>query len=224
MTNIIGYLRGDLNDKNIQPQLDLLKAAGASKIYLEKTSDKKEHTPQLEKLMSEVQEGDTLVVTSLDRIAHNTKHLFEVIESLYAAGVAFKAINNNIDTSSSNGEIIRTLLRALIDFERQVVKERQSVGIAKAKKEGRYKGRKPTARAKADEVLALNKRGLTKQKIADELDIGVASVYRILKDNIESKKPIKKITKNSKKTPTDKQKRVKRKPTSDYKTEQLSFF
>ena len=224
MANIIGYLRIGLNEKNIHPQVDLLKAVGASKIYLEKTSDKKEHTPQLENLMSEVQEGDTLVVTSFDRIARNTKHLLEVIESLYAAGVAFKSIDNNIDTSSSNGEIIRTLLRALIDFEHQVVKERQSVGIAKAKKEGRYKGRKPTARAKADEVLALNKRGLTRQKIADELDIGVASVYRILKDNIESKKQLRKITKKPPKTPTDKQKRVKRKPTCDDKVEQLSFF
>lgn len=223
MSNIIGYLRPDINELNPQLQLDKLKAAGASKIFQEKTDQAICTRPQLDKLMMAVEAGDTLVVTSLDRIARNTQHLFEVLETLNAIGVTFKVLDNGIDTSSLHGENLHMLLGMIVDFERQVVRERQSMGIAKAKREGRYKGRKPTARAKSDEVMALNKQGLTRQKIAEELGIGVASVYRILKANTEIKKPRKKGTKKPVK-PVDKQKQVERKPTRKADEKQLSFF
>jgi len=160
------------------------------------------------------------MVTSLDRIAHNTRHLLEVVESLNAVGAIFKVIDNGIDTSTPQGEVLRQLLGAITDFERQVVRERQAMGIARAKQAGRYKGRKPTAMAKTDEVLALNAQGLTRQKIADQLGIGVASVYRILKNHTTPKKTRKKIQKK----PVDKPKRVERKPIREPDTEQLSFF
>lgn len=224
MSRIYGYLRSDVNEQIIQSQLDKLEAVGASEIFQEKLSSGQRSTTQLGRLMSIVQEGDTIVVTSLNCIAHNTRHLLEIIESLHAAGVSFKVINTSIDTSSSHSDVMRMLLGEIVDFERQVVRERQSAGIAKAKKEGRYKGRKPTARSKSEEVMTLNKQGLTRQKIADELGIGVASVYRILKANTESKKPLRKITKKPEKTPIDKQKQVKRKPSRDDDIEQLSFF
>jgi DNA invertase Pin-like site-specific DNA recombinase len=224
MSSVYGYLRYDVNEQNVDHQLDQLKANGAIEIFKEKPSSRQRSTTQLNRLMSVVKEGDTIVVTSLDHIAHNTKHLLEIMESLYADGVSFKVINSTIDTSSSHGDVIRMLLGEIVEFERQVVRERQFLGIAKAKKEGRYKGRKPTARAKTEEVMALNKQGLTRQKIADELGIGVASVYRILKTNTEQKKPPRKIAKKSEKTPIDKQKPIKRKPTRDDDTEQLSFF
>jgi DNA invertase Pin-like site-specific DNA recombinase len=224
MSCVYGYLRYDVNEQNVDHQLDQLKANGAIETFKEKPSSRQRSTTQLNRLMSVVKEGDTIVVTSLDHIAHNTKHLLEIMESLYADGVSFKVINSTIDTSSSHGDVIRMLLGEIVEFERQVVRERQFLGIAKAKKEGRYKGRKPTARAKTEEVMALNKQGLTRQKIADELGIGVASVYRILKTNTEQKKPPRKIAKKSEKTPIDKQKPIKRKPTRDDDTEQLSFF
>lgn len=223
MSNVYGYLRLYSNEQDVHSQIDQLKAAGASEIFREKPSLKQTGTPQLDKLLSLVQPDDTLLVTSLDRIAHNTRHLLELVESLSAAGVAFKVLDNSIDTSSSEGEVIRRLLGAIVDFEGRVVRQRQSVGIAKAKKEGRYKGRKPTARAKSDQVMALNQQGLTRQKIADELGMGVASVYRILKANAEAKKPIRKVAKKQEKAPVVKQPPVKRKPTRD-DSEQLSFF
>ncbi len=224
MPNILGYLRTDINKQNVQLKLDQLKAAGVSKIYQEKPSEKQRNTSQLDKLMAEASDGDTVVVTSLDRVAHNTKHLFEIVESLHAAGVTFKVIDNGIDTSTSQGEFMRMLLGAIVDFERQILRERQSVGIAKAKQEGRYKGRKPTARAKTEEVLTLNENGLTRQKIADELGIGIASVYRILKAHTVPKKQHRKIAKKPGKAAVDKQKRLMRKPTRETDTKQLSFF
>lgn len=223
MPSVLGYFKPDINKQNVQSQLHQLKASGACKIYQEIPSDANRNTPQLDQLMAEALDGDTVVVTSLDRIAKNTKHLLEIVESLNAAGVTFKVINNGIDTSTSHGKVLPVLLRAIVDFERQVVRDRQSVGIAKAKREGRYKGRKPTARLKTDEVLALNDQGLTRQKIADELGIGVASVYRILKANSMSKTSHMNSTKKLGKT-VKKPKRVKRKPTPSTDTEQLSFF
>ena len=220
MPSIIGYLRPDINGQNVHSQLDRLKASGASKIVQEKPSGTKRNRSQLDNLIADARVGDTLVVTSLYRIADNTKHLMEIVESLNAAGASLKIIDNGIDTSAPQGEIIRVLLGAIANFERQVVRERQAVGIAKAKQAGRYKGRKPTAMAKTDEVLALNAQGLTRQKIADQLGIGVASVYRILKNHSTPK-----ITrKKAQKMPVDKPKRIERKPTSEQPAEQLSFF
>jgi DNA invertase Pin-like site-specific DNA recombinase len=170
MPNIIGYLRPDIDGQNIPSQLDQLKAAGAIKIVQEKPAGTKRNRSQLDKLLADARVGDTVMVTSLDRIAHNTRHLLEVVESLNAVGAIFKVIDNGIDTSTPQGEVIRLLLGAITDFERQVVRERQAMGIARAKQAGRYKGRKPTAMAKTDEVLALNAQGLTRQKIADQLD------------------------------------------------------
>jgi len=214
---IIGYLRDISNGQSVQSQIDQLKAAGATKIFQEQPAAAKRDRSQLNMLMADIREGDTVVVTSLDRIAHNIKHLREVVESLAAAGVAFKVIDNGIDTSTPHGSIIRMLLGAITDFEQRMVRERQSEGIDRAKREGRYKGRKPTAMAKKEEVLALNAQGLTKQKIADQLKIGIASVYRILKRHAASQ------NKNQKKT-ADKKKRVERKPKRETYPEQLSFF
>ena len=220
MPSIVGYLRPDIDGKNVQSQLDLLKANGAGKVVQEKLLGTNRDRPQLDKLLSDVQAGDTVVVTSLDRIAHNSKSLLVFVESLNAAGASLKIIDNGIDTSTPHGEMLRLLLGAITDFERQVVRERQAAGIARAKQAGRYKGRKPTAMAKADEVLALNAQGVTRQKIADQLGIGVASVYRILKNH----KTPKKVRKKVQNKPVDKPKRGERKSNREPDTEQLSFF
>jgi DNA invertase Pin-like site-specific DNA recombinase len=220
MPHILGYLRPDTNGRNAQSQLDLLKASGATRIYRELPAGAKRDRPQLARLMTEIRAGDTVVVTSLDRIARNTRHLLEIVESLNSAGVTFRAIDQGIDTSTPHGAAIRTLLGAITDFERQVVRESQARGIARAKREGRYKGRKPTARAKTDEVLALNAQGLTRQKIADQLGIGVASVYRILRNHAASRK---KPATPQEKT-VGKPRRAERKPPRKSDPEQLSFF
>lgn len=224
MSSVIGYLREDRDEQNIASQRDRLNAAGVSRIYHEKPSATPGNTTQLDKLLVEVQAGDTLVVTSLERIAHNTRHLLAIVESLRAAKVTFRVLDNNIDTSTSQGDILHMLLGAIVDFERQVARDRQAAGIERARREGRYKGRKPTARAKTDEVLALNAQGLTRQKIAAELGIGVASVYRILKTQAKPKTTRKKLVKQPEQAPVKKQQKVARKPARDTDTEQLSFF
>ena len=220
MPIIIGYLGPEIDEKNVSSQFELLKASGVSKIVQEKPAGTKRNRSQLDNLLTDVQAGDIVVAASLYCIADNTRHLLEIVESLNAAGASLRIIDNGIDTSTPQGEIIRVLLGAITNLEQQVVRERQAVGIARAKQAGRYKGRKPTAMAKTDEVLALIAQGLTRQNIADQLGIGVASVYRILKTHSTPKKTRKKAHKK----PVDKPKRSERKPTRQQPAEQLSFF
>lgn len=134
-------------------------------------------------MLDYVREGDTVVVCKLDRIAKSTRDLLEIVEQLEGKGVAFRVLNINLDTSTPTGKLMLTMLGAIATFERGMMLERQAEGIARAKAAGKFKGRVPTARRKADKVLELVEQGLTKQTIADELGIGigVASVYRILK-------------------------------------------
>ncbi len=179
---IIGYARVSTEDQNLDAQLDQLNNAGVDRIFKEKASGVKEDRLELAAMLDYVREGDTVVVCKLDRIARSTKHLLEIVDTLKTKGVEFKALNSPIDTGAPTGKLVLTMLGAIAEFEREMMLERQREGIAKAKEAGKYKGRKATARAKADEVKQLLNDGLTKQAIADKLGIGVASVYRILQE------------------------------------------
>jgi len=183
MPQIIGYARVSTTDQNLETQLEQLKNAGADKIFKEKISGVKRNRPQLIEMLNYVREGDSVVVTKLDRIARSTKHLLEIVDLIQEKGVEFKVLNINLDTSTPTGKLMLTMLGAIATFEREMMLERQAEVIAKAKADGRYKGRKATARAKSKEILELAASGITKQAIADQLGIGVASVYRVLKES-----------------------------------------
>jgi DNA invertase Pin-like site-specific DNA recombinase len=127
-----------------------------------------------------MREGDTLIVTQLDRLARSTKHLGEIVEAVKARGVHLRILALGIDTASATGELVLNLLGSVAQFERQMMLERQREGIAKAKAEGKYRGRKPTARAKASEITALLGAGMGASDIAKHLGIGRTSVYRVL--------------------------------------------
>jgi DNA invertase Pin-like site-specific DNA recombinase len=130
--------------------------------------------------MTYVRKGDVLIVTKLDRLARSVAHLCEITKKLKAKGVALRIMDSNIDTGTPTGKLMIHLLGSIAEFERDLMLERQRDGIAKAKRDGKYKGRAPTARRRGDEVIELAKRGVSSITIADKLGIGVASVYRIL--------------------------------------------
>jgi len=182
MGEIIGYARVSTTDQSLDVQIEQLKAIKVDKIFSEKASGIKEDRPVLNEMMNYVRQGDTLVVCKLDRIARSTKHLLGIVDSLEKKGVAFKVLNINLDTGTPTGKLMLTMLGAIASFEREMMLERQTAGIARAKSLGKYTGRKATARAKADQVKELLSSGMTKQSVADELNIGVASVYRIMKE------------------------------------------
>jgi len=163
----------------MEAHLQDLQATGCEKVFHEQVSSV-EKRPQLEACLDFIREGDTLVVTKLDRLARSTQHLLEIADRVRRKGVNLHILNLNIETSSATGKLLLTMIAAVATFEREMMLERQREGIAKAKSLGKYKGRKPTARTRSAEVIALVSDGVRPTDIARQLGIGRASVYRIL--------------------------------------------
>lgn len=180
---LIGYSRTSTIEQvaGLEAQERDLRAVGVDKLFAEQTSSVGAR-PELEAAIDFAREGDTLVVCKLDRLARSVAHLLEIVDRLAAKGVALRILAMGIDTATPTGRLMLQVLGAVGEFERSVMLERQREGVAKAKSEGKYRGRAPTARAKGDEIRRLAAEGKTKQAIADELSIGVASVYRVLAD------------------------------------------
>ncbi|KAB2697240.1 MULTISPECIES: recombinase family protein [Brucella/Ochrobactrum group] len=189
---IVGYARTSTTDQKagLEAQLRDLSAAGASRIFQEELSSVATKRPELERALDYVREGDTLIVTKLDRLARSVADLVAITETLRTKGVTLRILSMNLDTSTPTGKLMLNLLGSIAEFERELMLERQREGIAKAKAEGKYKGRAPTARAKAEDVLRLKAGGMTADAIATKLGIGRASVFRILREYLRSDKNI----------------------------------
>jgi DNA invertase Pin-like site-specific DNA recombinase len=180
---IVGYARTSTLDQTagLEAQQRDLTNAGCEKVFVEQVSsvDVKARE-KLAEALEFIRDGDTIVVTKLDRMARSVAHLLEILEAIEAKGASLRILDMAIDTSTPNGRLMLNILGSVAQFEREIMLERQREGIAKAKAEGKYKGRAPTARAKASEVLAMHAEGVGASAIAKELNIGRASVYRIL--------------------------------------------
>ncbi|MEZ0498203.1 recombinase family protein [Sphingomonas sp. IW22] len=185
---LIGYARTSTTEQTagLQAQLRELGATGCNeKVFFEQVSSVAVRT-QLEAALDFVREGDTLAVTRLDRLARSTADLLAIIARLEVKGVSLRILDfggTSVDTKSPSGRLMLTMFGALAQFERELMLTRQREGIEKAKAEGRYKGRVPTARAKAKDVFALSDAGTGAKAIAAKLSISRASVYRILADS-----------------------------------------
>lgn len=181
---IVGYARTSTTDQKagLEAQLRDLRAAGCAKLFHEELSAVATKRPELDRALDYVREGDTVIVTKPDRLARSTADLLSIAKMLDTKGVTLRILSMNVDTSTPTGRLMLTMLGGIAEFERDLMLERQREGIAKAKAEGKYKGRKATARAKADDVIRLKGEGLTGDAIAAQLGIGRASVFRILRD------------------------------------------
>jgi DNA invertase Pin-like site-specific DNA recombinase len=178
---IVGYARTSTLEQvaGFEAQLRELTAAGAEKVFQEQVSSVAARA-QLDAALDFVREGDAFMVCKLDRLARSTQHLLAITERLKAKGVALRVLNLGLDTSTPTGALLLTMLGAIGQFEREMMLERQREGIAKAKGEGKYKGRAPTARAKSDDVHKLAAEGVGAAEIGRRLGIHRASVYRVL--------------------------------------------
>src|SRR5690348_4900478 len=178
---LIGYARTSTLDQTagFEAQLGELALAGCEKLFSEQVSSVAPRA-QLEAALEYIREGDVLVVCKLDRLARSTQHLLEIVERVKRKGAHLQILNLGMDTSTATGKLLLTMIAAIGQFEREMMLERQREGIAKAKTEGKYKGRKPTARAKAAEAVRLFREGKRVAHIAKQLGIGRGSVYRAL--------------------------------------------
>jgi DNA invertase Pin-like site-specific DNA recombinase len=181
---LIGYARTSTVEQaaGLEAQLAALRKEGCKKVFQERVSSIVQRD-QLEAALDFAREGDTFVVTKMDRLARSTQHLLQIVQGLEEKGVALRILDfkgDKVDTHSPQGKLILTMFAAFAQFEREIMLERQRDGIAKAKAEGKYKGRSPTARAKTKDVKALAASGVGPSEIARRLEIGRSSVHRIL--------------------------------------------
>lgn len=180
---MIGYARTSTLDQTagLDAQERDLRAAGCDRLYVEQVSSVDlPNRVKLAEALDYVRGGDTLVITKLDRLARSVAHLLDILAKLEAKGVSLRILSMGIDTATPTGKLMLTVLGAVGAFEREIMLERQREGIAKAKAEGRYKGRVPTAMKQADQIRRLAKEGMTKKAIADRLNVSERSVYRAL--------------------------------------------
>lgn len=178
---LIGYARTSTleQEAGLAAQERDLTALDCDKVYIEQTSSVGER-PRLTAAIDYLRDGDTLVVTKLDRLARSVLHLGEIVKQIREKGASLRILDMDIDTKSPTGTLLLNMLGSVAQFEREMMLERQREGIAKARGEGKYKGRKPTALAQEGEVKALHGNGTSPTDIARKLGIGRTSVYRIL--------------------------------------------
>lgn len=177
---IVGYARTSTLDQvaGFEAQLRELEAQGAEKIFREQVSSVQQRD-QLDLALDFVREGDTLVVTKLDRLARSVAHLIAITQRLEGKKVTLRILNLNLDTSTPTGRLMLHMLGAIGQFERELMLERQREGIAKAKADGKYKGRPATA--DNDKIRELVAAGIPKARVARDLGVSRETVYRALR-------------------------------------------
>jgi DNA invertase Pin-like site-specific DNA recombinase len=176
---LIGYARVSTADQDPGLQVAALQAAGCAVIRTETRSGTTlDGREELKTILAFLRPGDTLVVTRIDRLARSIGDLQEIVRAVRANGAALKATEQAIDTGTAAGKAFLDMLGVFAEFETNLRRERQAEGIAKAKAEGRYKGRKRSIAR--EQVAVLKAAGLGPAAIARQLGIGRASVYRVL--------------------------------------------
>ena len=177
---IVGYARVSSTGQDLSVQLE--KLAGCDKIFKEKRSGVDTGRPELKRCLEYLREGDTLLVTKIDRLARSTSDLYRIVSELAEKGVAFKVVDDpTIDTTSRTGKLIMGILALIAEFENDIRRERQMDGIAKAKERGVHFGRKlELTPEKVAEIRSLRQSGITVPEIIRQTNLSKASVYRAM--------------------------------------------
>ncbi len=175
----IGYARVSSTGQNEAAQVDILRREGAEELFIEKASGTtREGREKLEEAIRFARKGDVLMVTRLDRLARSVLDLNTISQELQAKGVDLIATEQNIDTTTPTGRLMFNMLGAIAEFETDLRKERQLEGIAKAKEEGRYKGRPVTVDGQA--IRAALAAGDKPMAVAKRFNVARSTVYRMM--------------------------------------------
>lgn len=181
---LIGYARTSTTDQqaNFDVQLVELEAYGCERTLKEQVSAVASRG-ELVRAIDMLREGDKLVVTKLDRLARNVMHMGELLQQVETKGAGLVILSlgsETVDTTTATGKLILNIMVSVAQFEREMMKERQVEGIKRAKDEGKYKGRVPTAMRQADKVKSLVEAGVQRLQVQEQLGISKASYYRCL--------------------------------------------
>ena len=153
MKTKIGYIRVSTQEQNTIRQEVLMETLGVDEVYIDRMSGKNTNRPELQKMMEYVRKGDTVIVESISRFARNTRDLLELVERLTAKGVEFVSKKEAIDTTTPTGKFMLTVFGAVAELEREYILQRQREGIAIAKEQGKYTGRKPIQTPEFEQVV-----------------------------------------------------------------------
>ena len=179
---ILGYARVSTDAQNLDRQLDALKRYGIDKLYCEKMSGTKKSRPELDRMMKEIEDGDTIVIESLSRLGRSVKNLAELMEVFNSRNIRLISLKETIDTTSSTGRLLFTILSSLAQFERDVLVERTREGLSAARARGRYGGRPKTNETAVKKAVALYQ---TKQYSLKEIHqltgVSASTIYRAVK-------------------------------------------
>lgn len=157
---LIGYARVSKGDsQSVEPQRQALQDAGCQRVFEEAASGGRWDRPKLQELLGQLRQGDIVVVWKLDRLSRSLKDLLHILDRVDQAGAGFRSITEAIDTTTPAGRMMMQMLGAFAEFEREMIRERTSAGLASARNEGRIGGRRPkltiTQRSEiADAVLS----------------------------------------------------------------------
>lgn len=184
----IAYVRVSTVEQNEARQKEALSKHGIDKWFEEKVSAKDTNRPQLQAMLDFAREGDTIYIHDFSRLARSTTDLLQIVEQLQAKGIHLVSNKENIDTSTPTGKLMLTMIGAINEFERTNLKERQAEGIAIAKAEGKYKGRKEIQKPENfDNVYSKWKnRELTGTKAMEMLGLKRNTFYKLVKEHEES--------------------------------------
>ena len=192
MTSIkIGYARVSTTDQNLSVQIDGLEKEGCKKIFQEKLSGSRKDRPELLRLLSELREGDTLVVWKLDRLGRTLKQLLSLIEELKSRKIHFKSIRDNINTDSATGTFFFHVMASFAQLERELILERTLAGLKADRSRGRLGGR-PELHTNDKKEMAYDmylKNDKTVKEIADALDMSHMTLYRFIRKKSEDRVP-----------------------------------
>ena len=181
------YIRCSIIEQNEARQQVIAKEHNSERVFVDKVSGKNTDRTEFQKMMQYVREGDTVYCESISRIARNTKDLLNIVEELHNKGVEFVSLKENIDTTTPQGKFILTVFGALAELERESILQRQAEGIAIAKANGVYKGRKPK---EIDNIkfTAMCKEWRNGERTAVSIqkafDITATTFYRWVKDKL----------------------------------------
>ena len=178
---ILGYARVSTLDQGLEGQIEKLKAAGATTIFQEKISGARAVRPQLARLMGRLQPGDELVVCKIDRLDRSTRELLGLIDQIDKAGATFRSLGDPLfDTGSPQGRLLITLLAAIAEFERELIRERTGEGRKRAMANDVKFGRKPKLSAyQRTEALKRRDAGETLASIARSYAVDLSMISRL---------------------------------------------
>ena len=178
---VYGYARVSTNGQDLALQEEALRAAGCTKIFAEKKSGARSDRPKLQRLLDVVDQGDAVIVTRLDRLARSSLDLLHTIDRISKAGASFRSLGDPLwDTGSAQGRLLSTLLAAIAEFERELIRERTGEGRKRAMANGVRFGRKPklTAHQRA-EAVRRRAEDRTLAAIAKSYAVDISTVSRL---------------------------------------------